>query len=130
VQKSIFILIFLINLFTFFGCRGTPAVDNSQYTETIIRLQRRIDSLGARNSELEARLGELIEDNQRYAEYYRSATAAVRSSLESADGKAGSLEERIDRLLRINDLLTELVQQIADGEYGTEGGEQGTEGND
>jgi seryl-tRNA synthetase len=130
VQKSVFILVSLISLFTLFGCRGTPAVDNSQYTETISRLQRRINSLEARNSELETRIGELIEDNQRYADYYRSATATIKSSIESADRKAGSLEERIDRLLRINNFLTELIQQIADGEYGAEGGEQGTGEND
>jgi chromosome segregation ATPase len=124
VQKNIFILVFLISLLTVFSCRGTPAVSDSDYTATLIHLQRRIDSLKARNQELETRLSELIEDNRRYADYYRSATATIKSSLDIADGTAGSLEERIDRLLRINDKLTELIQQISDGERGITSGEQ------
>lgn len=125
MQKTVFIIIgiLLVHILTSCTTTGTSAGD-SNYTETVIRLQRRIDGLEARNSELETRLGEFIAENQRYADYYRSATATIKSSLDSADGKAGSLEERIDRLLRINDQLTELIQRIAGEEHQVGNGEQ------
>jgi prefoldin subunit 5 len=128
VQKIILILlgIFLISFFS--NCSTTKAIaGDPDYTETISRLQRRINDIEARNSELETRLGELIAENRRYADYYQSATATIKSSLSNADKKAGSLEERIERLLRINDQLTELIQQIADEEYQAGGKEQVSE---
>jgi chromosome segregation ATPase len=117
VQKIIFIFIGSFLVHALIGCSTTgTAASDSSYTETLIQLQRRIDSLEARNSELETRLGELIAENQRYADYYKHTAATIRSSLVLADGTAGSIEDRIDRLLSINKQLTELVQQIADRE--------------
>jgi chromosome segregation ATPase len=127
VQKIIFLFACFLFIHIFSSCSTTkPAVSDSDYTQTLIQLQRRIDSLEARNNELETRIGELIAENKRYADYYKHSTAAIKSSLVLADGTAGSIEERIDRLLRINDQLTELVQQIADGEPRPESEEQGT----
>jgi prefoldin subunit 5 len=127
VQK-IFIPVFLVFIgITLGGCTGTPAVNDDRYNENLDTLQRRITFLETRNQELETRISELIADSQRYADAYQSATASIRESIVVADGTAGSIEDRIDRLLSYNQLLTRIVQQCIDEESRSNYGEDGKE---
>jgi hypothetical protein len=69
----VFMGVVVIALCSSTGCR-TPGIYDNRYEASLGKLKERIDYLESRNAELEARISELLEDEQRYAAYYRDTT--------------------------------------------------------
>jgi hypothetical protein len=97
------------------GCK-TPGIYDSRYEASLGKLQERIDYLESRNTELEGRISELLESEQRYAAYYRDTTGAINESLRAAAGTVETIGDRIDLLIEYNYRLTQLLQCLEDTE--------------
>lgn len=108
------------------GCK-TPGIYDNRYEVSLGELQERIDYLESRNTELEGRISELLESEQRYAAYYRDTTGAINESLRAAAGTVETIGERIDLLIEYNYRLTQLLQRLEDTELQFRNEKQGTE---
>jgi hypothetical protein len=108
------------------GCK-TPGILDNRYEASLGKLQERVDYLESRNAELEARISELLETEQRYAAYYRDTAGAISERLTAAAGTAETIEGRINLLIEYNYRLTQLLQHLENAELRFRREKQGQE---
>jgi exonuclease VII small subunit len=127
VEKRIkkMVIMGVVIIFCGTGCK-TPGIPlDNRYEASLGKLQERVGYLESRNEELEARISELLEAEQRYAAYYRDTTGAISESLTAAAGSAATIEQRIDLLIEYNYRITQLVQRLENAELRFRSGNQG-----